>query len=279
MIKKDNNFITFIKGFIIGLGIIFPISASVLAISMGIYKKLLKVINHLPKYLKNEPGFVISFILGIIISVIVSTLSLDILFKNIPIATLLFFTGLVLGGIPSIYQKIGHNKFKHNYLWTLLAFLIIFGLSLLKGSESVIITLDIKCLIILFIVGIIGSGSMLIPGVSGSIVLIMLGYYEPILDIIGKFFRLQDLMNNFIIIMVFGVGMLLGLVIFAKMINYFLEKYETKSYCVIIGFILASCLNIIISMFNYSFNIMEVLIGLILLILGFLISFKYLKEE
>ena len=76
--KKDNLFITFLQGFVIGFGIIFPISSSVLAMTMGIYERLLKVINNLFTSFKEEKGFLISFILGVVASAIVCCLILNI---------------------------------------------------------------------------------------------------------------------------------------------------------------------------------------------------------
>ena len=86
----------FIKGFIIGLGIIFPVSASVLAISMGIYKDILDYINDLWHSLKTNFRFILWLGLGIVASCIVSCLLLDYTLNKFPIATLLFFICLLL---------------------------------------------------------------------------------------------------------------------------------------------------------------------------------------
>lgn len=279
MNKKISSILTFCQGFIIGLGVIFPISASVLAISMGIYKKLIDIINHFSRYLKKEPGFIMAFILGIGASIIVSSLCLNSLMGRFPIATLLFFIGLVLGGLPSVANKVKKKVSFINIIFMLLGIAFISFISLLAGRQNVILSTQPNNLLRLLLAGIIGSGSMIIPGVSGSVMLIILGYYEPLLETISNFLHGIDLFTNMLIIFVFAIGMLLGLLIFAKVINYLLEKYETNSYFVIIGFIIASSLNVVVSLFNYPFKILEFLMGLVFLGIGFMISFKYLKEK
>lgn len=278
MNKKENNIITFIKGFIIGLGIIFPISASVLAISLGIYKKLLKVINNFSRYLKKEPGFIMFFSLGVILSIIISSLSLDYLLSHFPIITLLFFIGLVSGGVPSLYKKIKNNINFNNILLSIIGIIIIVIISIINSNSVAYIDLSIISLCKLFLIGLFGAGAMIIPGVSGSVILIIFGYYEPILNIITAFFKGINIFNNFVILLVFSIGMILGIILFSKIINYFLDKYEIKSYFLIIGFVIASLFRVLLMILDYKFNIVHLIIGIIFYIIGLLVPLKYLKE-
>lgn len=278
MNKKENNIITFIKGFIIGLGIIFPISASVLAISLGIYKKLLKVINNFSRYLKKEPGFIMFFSLGVILSIIISSLSLDYLLSHFPIITLLFFIGLVSGGVPSLYKKIKNNINFNNILLSIIGIIIIVIISIINSNSVAYIDLSIISLCKLFLIGLFGAGAMIIPGVSGSVILIIFGYYEPILNIITVFFKGINIFNNFVILLVFSIGMILGIILFSKIINYFLDKYEIKSYFLIIGFVIASLFRVLLMILDYKFNIVHLIIGIIFYIIGLLVPLKYLKE-
>jgi len=277
--NKDSFLVTFIKGFIIGLGIIFPISASVLAIVMGLYKRILKVINNFFKCFKKEFKFILALALGVVVSCIVSCLLLDFTLEKYPIATLLFFIGLIIGGIPMIFKKTDKDYRPSNFIFTLLGIAILVGISLISGGKTAEITTSLWGLVTLFLVGVVGAGSMIIPGVSGSVMLVILGYYEPLLEVISSLVKFQNLGTNILVVGVFGIGMLIGVVLFSKVMEYFLEKYEKKTYFAIIGFVSASVINVIISLFGYSFNVIELLIGLGLFGLGFLVSFKYLKEE
>ncbi|MBQ6841306.1 MAG: DUF368 domain-containing protein [Bacilli bacterium] len=277
--KKDSLFVTFIKGFIIGLGIIFPISASVLAIVMGIYKRILNVINNFFKCFKKEWKFIACLGLGVVVSCLVSCLALNFTLKKFPIATLLFFVGLIIGGIPMLFEKTKKDYRFSNVIFTVLGIAILIGISFASGGKGAVITTDITGLLTLLGVGIVGAGSMIVPGVSGSVMLVILGFYEPLLEIISSLVKFQNLSTNILIVGVFGVGMLIGVVLFSKIMEYFLDKFERKTYFAIIGFVSASVINVVISLFGYTFNLIEFIVGIILFAVGFVISFKYLKEE
>ena len=277
--KKDNYLILFIKGFIIGLGIIFPISASYLAVGLGVYKRLLDDINNLFKCFKKEYKFLLSVGFGIVLSALVSCLLINYTLKLYPIATLLFFISLILGGMPLLFKKANKEKKPVNFIWTILGIILLVGISLLGSGKNVIITTDALGLLKVFGAGALAAGTMIIPGVSGSAILVIIGFYEPMLEIISNVVHFQNLNINILIILIFGIGMILGIFIVSKIMGYLLEKHEIKTYYAIIGFVGASIINIIITLFNYAFNIWEFIIGLILFGVGLWISHKYLKEE
>lgn len=277
--KKDNFLTTFLKGFIIGLGVIFPVSASVLAIVMGIYKKILNVINNFFKCFKKEFKFLLALGFGVVVSCIVSCLALDFTLEKYPIATLLFFIGLIIGGIPMLFKKTEKDYKFNNIIFTILGIAILVGISFIGGSKDATITTSGIGLLSLLLVGIVGAGSMIVPGVSGSVMLVILGYYEPLLGVISDLVKFNNILTNILIAGVFCLGMLIGVVIFSKIMEYFLDKFEKKTYFAIIGFVSASVINVVISLFGYAFNVIELIVGLALFGLGFLASFKYLKEE
>ena len=152
--KKDNLFITFLQGFVIGFGIIFPISSSVLAMTMGIYERLLKVINNLFTSFKEEKGFLISFILGVVASAIVCCLILNITLNKFPVATLLFFVGLIVGGIQMIVKKTEKKITLPNVLCSIIGAAILLSLSFLGSGKDAIITTNLIGYLKVFGVGI-----------------------------------------------------------------------------------------------------------------------------
>ena len=133
----------------------------------------------------------------------------------------------------------------------------------------------------IFLKGIIVGIGKIIPGVSGSLVLMLLGYYYPILSVIKEFTEIKNIGNNIIIVGVFGVGILLGIVLISKLIEYLFQKYEAKTYFGVLGFIIASVIAIPIStMVNITvvFTLPQILIGIVFMLLGSVISYK-LGEE
>ena len=277
--KKDNLFITFLQGFVIGFGLIFPISSSVLAMTMGIYERLLKVINNLFTSFKEEKGFLISFILGVVASAIVCCLILNITLNKFPVATLLFFVGLIVGGIQMIVKKTEKKITLPNVLCSIIGAAILLSLSFLGSGKDAIITTNLIGYLKVFGVGIVAAGTMIIPGVSGSAILIILGYYAPLLAIISDTMHFTNFGENILIILVFGIGMILGIFGMSKLMEYLLDKHKIKTYFAIVGFVFASIVNIIILIFGYKFNLIEFIIGMILFAGGYILSAKYLKGE
>lgn len=277
--KKDNLFITFLQGFVIGFGIIFPISSSVLAMTMGIYERLLKVINNLFTSFKEEKGFLISFVLGVVASAIVCCLILNITLNKFPVATLLFFVGLIVGGIQMIVKKTEKKITIPNIICSVVGAAILLSLSFLGSGKDAVITTNLMGYLKLFGVGIVSAGSMIIPGVSGSAILIILGYYAPLLAIISDTMHFNNLGTNILIILVFGIGMLIGIFGMSKLMEYLLDKHKIKTYFAIVGFVFASIVNIIILIFGYKFKLLEFIIGMILFAVGYILSAKYLKGE
>ncbi len=277
--KKDNLFITFLQGFVIGFGIIFPISSSVLAMTMGIYERLLKIINNLFTSFKNEKGFLISFILGVVASAIVCCLILNITLNKFPVATLLFFVGLIIGGIQMIVKKTEKQITFSNILCSIIGAAILLSLSFIGSGNDAVITTNLIGYLKVFGVGIVAAGSMIIPGVSGSAILIILGYYAPLLAIISDTMHFNNLGTNILIILVFGIGMLIGIFGMSKLMEYLLDKHKIKTYFAIVGFVFASIVNIIILIFGYKFKLIEFIFGMILFAVGYILSAKYLKGE
>ena len=177
-----------IKGFLIGVANIIPgVSGGTLAITLGIYEKLIGAISHFFKNLKENIKFIIPIGIGAFLSILLLSRVISFCLDKYTLATILFFIGLILGGIPLLNKKIkGHYKNVSNIIIFLLSFGFVIALSVLKGENVVsFANMNIINYIMLFLVGVVAAATMIIPGVSGSFVLMLLGYYKPIVDTIG----------------------------------------------------------------------------------------------
>jgi putative membrane protein len=121
---------------------------------------------------------------------------------------------------------------------------------------------------------------MVIPGVSGSMVMMILGYYNTIIDTINAFinalkdFDITAMLNTFIVLIPFGIGVVVGVVAVAKLIEFLLNKFPLVTYWAIIGLIAASPFAIIIMMDVATVGVVEIITGIVLLVAGFFISMK-----
>lgn len=283
---KD-KIVLIIKGFIMGIANIIPgVSGGTLALTLGIYEDFIKSISHFFSNLKENIKFLLPVFIGIGLSIISMSRVIDYSYEHFPIPTTMFFMGLVIGGVPLLLNKVkGTKEVKKVSSYIIMA--ITFMIVLLLANSEQLFDISLKAnltnmnflgFLLLFLVGVIAAATMVIPGVSGSLVLMLLGYYYPILKVIKGITKFQNLSSNLLIALVFGIGVLVGIVLIAKLIEYLLSKFESSTYFGVLGFILASIIAIPIatmnSIANLTFTIPQTLIGIITILIGIVIGNK-----
>lgn len=287
MKKIKENIILGVKGFIMGIANIIPgVSGGTLALTLGIYERFIGAISHFFSNLKENIKFLLPIAIGLCLAILSMSRVIDYSYEHFPIPTTLFFVGLVIGGIPMLYHKVkGKKEGKQISSWTILlmtfslVIVMAFADQLFGTTAKVNLSgLDLWGYIILFFVGMIAAATMVIPGVSGSLVLMLLGYYYPILKVVKSLTKFENLGENIMIAGIFGVGVLVGIVLISKIIEFLLKKFETKTYYGVLGFIFASILAIPISTYNEVENLVfsapQILIGIIFMAIGGLIAYK-----
>lgn len=222
--------------------------------------------------------------IGMLLSIaIFAKIFSEVLFPRFPLQTNLFFIGLILGGLPVIYSRVRGNSIRiPQILAFVLFFIMVVGFALVGegGDASADISFSVFNVIKLFGVGIIAAATMVIPGVSGSMIMMILGYYNTIIDTINSFinalkdFNIAAMLDTFVVLVPFGIGVVVGVVAVAKLIEFMLKKYPLVTYWAIIGLIVASPFAILIMMEVGAIGIVEILTGVVLLVVGFFISLK-----
>lgn len=272
------NIILVLKGMIIGVANIIPgVSGGTLMITLGIYEEIINTISHFFKDFKKNLKFIIPIAIGMVLSVLLLSKLISICLTNYPFPTTFFFIGLILGGIPLLWNRAKASRHKiSNWLVFLITFGIILLFTFLKSEEKIVALndLNITTFITLFIVGIISAATMVIPGVSGSFVLMLIGYYEPIIHTIKDLTNISLLGHNLLILIPFGLGIVFGIIGVAKLIEYLLNRYPIKTYYGVLGFVMASIIAIIKPLLNVNPSILEVIIAIILVIIGGLAAYK-----
>ena len=271
---KD-NIILILKGFVLGIANIIPgVSGGTLAITLGIYEKLIETISHFKDNIKKNYKFLLFLVLGIGISLLIFSNVVSFCLDKYPFATILFFIGIILGGMPKLFKKIENSFSITNLIIGLITFGIVMSMSLLStgNNEVSLENLTLIKIITLFFSGAVASASMLLPGISGSFVLMLIGYYKPIINTIKELTRFNNLGHNIVILLSAGLGIIVGIVCAAKVIEYLLKEYEIPTYYGIIGFVIASIVSIFITALSYSVGMFQIIVGVLLLIVGIMIS-------
>ena len=275
-----------LKGMVIGIANIIPgVSGGTMMVSMNIYDKLIHCITHLFSEFKKSVGFLLSIAVGMGIAIIASSFFLEELFAKVPIQTNMGFIGLILGGLPAICKNVKGNKVKVGHILAGLVFFgVVVGLAAMGETEgnAADLTFNFVNVIKLFAVGLVAAGTMVIPGVSGSMMLMLMGYYQPILSTITDFISalvaldMDGILQGLGVVVPAGIGVLAGIFLIAKLIELIFSKFPLYAYWAIIGLIIASPVAIILMNMTVfaTINIVSALTGLVALGAGFVVAMK-----
>lgn len=251
-----NSIIDMIKGIFIGVANIIPgVSGGTMAVSLGVYDKLIAAVSNLFKNWKASVRTLLPLVAGCAVGIVGFTYAIEFLLSRYTFITCMAFVGLILGGLPMLVLSLkGEMRRSSRSIGAsgVLAFVLMFCvavfLPMLGADNEVLRTFSITpmTLISLFVVGVIASATMVIPGVSGSLVMMILGYYYGIINTIKNFlealrhFDIGGMFHEGILLVPFGIGVLLGIFLIARLITFLFERYGVATYCAILGLIIAS---------------------------------------
>lgn len=280
-----------IKGMFVGIANIIPgVSGGTMAIAFGIYDKLLEAVANLLKDFKKSIKIVLPLAIGMIFGIGVFSFILPTCLEQEPFTTASAFTGMIIGGLPAIfitYKDAIKNDSKNNWIINILLFAIFVAIALYmtfaSGSEDgSLIEVNALSMVKMLILGIIAAATMIIPGISGSLVLMILGYYFGVIESVHNLIAaLKDMdMGAFgheaCILIPFGIGCLLGIFYIAKLIRWLLAKVPAATYSAILGLIITAPVSVYYKVNEeYSFGDLKlstILLAAAVLIFGFLIT-------
>lgn len=260
------------KGIIVGLGKIIPgVSGAMLAITLGIYDKCVYAISNFTKSVKDNMNLLFYIGIGIILSIGIFSNLVIFLLNNYYFITMCFFIGLIIGGLPKLYNesKIDVKKIS-NIVVIVISFTIIIILNSFSPEHIVKTEANFMTLIG---IGFLESFAMIVPGISGTALLMLLGYYDLVILRFSQIFNIMSLFETIKFFIPFGLGMLIGVIIMSKIINICFKKYSIKTYCAIIGLILSSIYILIIDIFKVTLNFKLFFMSLIFILIGGIISY------
>ena len=232
----------FLQGFIIGLGKIMPgVSGALLAINFGIYERLLDSLTNFFSDWKSNLKFLLLIGSGGVLAIIFGSKLLLYLFNSYRFITMMFF-------IIFIFLLLDICSFS-NYI-------------LLSKNNT----------LIFFIGGFIEIFASIVPGISATSLLMMLGIYKIILEMIANVYNFSYVLNHINLYLSYGLGMIVSFIINIYLINYLIKKYRSISYIVILGLSIASIIYLVIVTFKLKFTLIELIIGIMLFSVGMLLA-------
>lgn len=273
-----------LQGMVVGIANIIPgVSGGTMMVAMGLYDRLIHAITHLKSEFKESMKLLIPIFAGAGIAIIALSRLFEFLLATWPIPTNFAFCGLIAGSLPFIFEKVKGHKVTVSKI---IPFLIFFGVVILMallgetGGASADVSLGFVNVLKLFGVGVVAAATMVVPGVSGSMMLMLLGYYDTILKAINDFvdalvkFDMAGLATGVGILAPFGIGVVIGIFLIAKLIEFIFSKAEIHAYYGIIGLILASPIAILMKTNWSGFSVLMLGMGILTFGLGWFIASK-----
>ena len=273
-----NNIILMLKGAVFGVANIIPgVSGGTIALTMGIYEDFISSISNFFNKPKKSLKFLLPFGIGAALSILLMSKLISFCLDKFPFPTTLFFVGLILGGVPMLTKKVKKKKIKPTNLGiATLTFSIVMTMFFMKSGNNFVnlVNPNLLMYLVLGLVGMIAAATMIIPGVSGSFVLMLLGFYEPIVNTVGDLTNFSNLAHNLLILAPFGLGVLVGIILIAKLIEFLFKKYEVPTYYAILGFVIASIITLILGAISTKLAFIHIIVGLITLAIGTFAGYK-----
>ncbi|MDR2044521.1 MAG: DUF368 domain-containing protein [Clostridium sp.] len=273
-----------LKGMVIGIANIVPgVSGGTLMVSMGVYDKLIHCITHLFREFRKSVLFLLPIAIGMGVAIVGSSLGLEYLFTHFPVPTNFLFVGLILGGLPAIWKNVkGSSMHLGHAAIGLFFFALVVGFAAVGETEGNAVELSRNAgqAVLLFGVGVIASATMVIPGVSGSMVLLLIGYYHPILSTITEVIRAllawnwAGIWNGMGILLPFGLGVVAGIFGIAKLVELVFLKFPLYAYWAIIGLLVSSPVAIFLIGTFPEYTIPTIVTGFAAAFVGFVAAMK-----
>ena len=236
-----------LRGAVMGVSNIIPgVSGGTMAVSMGIYDRVIYAVNNLFKQFKKSFKELLPILIGVLIGLfafaalignLLGTKSAEIPITRLP--TNFAFIGLILGGLPAIYKRVNMKSAKVPGVLLFLVFLaLVVILPLLNPPEARTVDHSVGNILLMVLLGAIASSTMVIPGISGSMIMMLLGYYNSVINAMNDL-RGGD-WSSLALLLPYVIGLLIGIVFIAKLMNFLLKKYAALTFCAIFGLVIGS---------------------------------------
>ena len=262
-------------GFFLGISIVAPgFSGSIVAIIMGIYQDILRIVSNPLKELKKNAGFILPLAIGGAISAVLFVFSFKYLFDTYEKATYLLFVGLIAGNLPVIYAKVRECGFKwHHLIGGVCAFAAALMLGALSGGQITGADGSAVGLHMMAFGGLAAGVTALMPGVSISMMLILMGVYSPLLSYAETLLRLQT--QYLLPSAVFVISTAAGLVLASKGIKIVFDRYPGVANTAVLGFMAGSLVDLFIQSLRLPDPNFSIPLGALMLAAGLGISILF----
>ncbi len=277
-----------LKGVLLGIvSIAIPgLSASTVAIMIGIYALMINSISGIFKDFKNNFAFLISLIFGFFIGALVGAVMIKVIYELTPLVVTLLIVGCIVGSIPSEFKKLLPEMKKiSNIITFLVTIIILFSYSFFikEGVAINFAQMELGDYIHLFIIGIFTSVTLVIPGIDFAVVFLALGYYSSFIDVAYSLITFSRFGYHLSILGVYLVGYGIGAFLFSNLIKFLMNKFESQTAFASFAFIITAPVIVIKTCIfdnpNFHYSILELVMGIIGMLLCFILIFYIIQKK
>lgn len=270
-----------LRGIVIGIANIIPgVSGGTMMVSMGVYDTLIDCITHLFSDFKRSVKTLLPYLVGMLVGIFALAGLLTWCLTDHPLPTGTAFIGLILGGLSPLMRKIDKRRMNFPAVIIFIAFFVLIIAMALTNPANAHGRVDVSpnSMLLLLVMGAAASATTLIPGVSGSMLLMLLGYFRPVIASVNDF---QDGLlggnlalagQQLLILIPFSLGMLLGIYFVAKLIDTLIRRWPTHTYCAVLGLVVASPIAILLRTDMAGASVVTILVSILTFAAGFVIS-------
>lgn len=262
----------FIKGLIIGIGKVMPgVSGALLAINFKVYDRIVESLVNFFSDWKRNLRFLLELGLGIIIAIILFSNGIRYLLNNYNFLMMMLFMGLIGGGSYNYIRRVSYERREYKYILFIVGLLI--GVSFMGQMDSYVISNSFNDNIMFFLGGVIEVFTSIIPGISGTAIMMIIGIYDVVLMLVGKIYDISYVINNINIYISYGLGIIISFILGTLLINYLLKKRKRLMEIMIGSFSIYSILMMGVMTFSKMASVIEIILGIMLMIVGIVIGF------
>lgn len=269
-----------LMGMVLGVSNVIPgVSAGTMAVILNIYDRLLDVISLDAKKIKKNIGFIMTIGIGAVVGILLFSNAIQFLFEKYNMPTNFAFIGIIIGSIPMIVSRAKEKRGieSKNWIPCLMTFILMLIMTIKEqgqSTEGVVLSLNLVTTMWLMITGAISAFAMIIPGISGSFIMLTFGTYDTVIGAIAELSTNPFSQQVIGVVVPVGVGVLIGLGLGVKLVKILLEKYNQATYMAILGLVVGS---VFVIYPGFTFNPMGI-ISLGLLLLGMAVAYMFSEK-
>ena len=264
-----------IIGFVIGVASMLPgVSGGLIAVLCGVYERVIEDISDLKNKLFSDFRFLLMIGIGLLLGMLVCTIVLDHTMDSFALGCMAFFFGLIIVQVPDVLKLAGYSKVSDLNLLDVVFFIIGLGiiiiLLIINMNNAAEVNPDEHTIVnfVLFaICGVALAVSKIMPGISGSTLLIALGLFDVTISSIAH-------LDMFFLVPL-CIGLVVGVLGFAKVMKYCLEHYRGPTYMMILGFTVGSLIMLIYEISVLNPSNLDYVIVVVLAIVGAIVGYAF----